>query len=137
MQFRDRIEGNLPFVEVSTRARIPVTYCVCWGLPQTRKATRQILKPLYNYPFGIQAPKLETRIQPEFPIRDRTYLPSNRRVGVYSLCSPTAKSFKRVLDELDAPIRSTHLQTKNPGGPSGQVHARSQEGAPSKLPKWQ
>ena len=32
--------------------------------------TRQVLRPLYNCPSGIQAPKLETRIQLEFPIRD-------------------------------------------------------------------
>ena len=30
-------------------------YCVCWGPLQIRKNTRQILRPLYNCPFGIQA----------------------------------------------------------------------------------
>ena len=49
--------------EVSARARIPGKYCVCWGPLQTRKDTRQVLRPLYNCLFGIQAPKLETRIQ--------------------------------------------------------------------------
>ena len=34
-------------------------YRVCWGPLQTRKDTRQVLEPLYNCPFGIQAPKLE------------------------------------------------------------------------------
>ena len=53
-------------VEVSARARIPVKDRVCWGPLQTRKDTRQILKPLYSCPFGIQAPKLETRIQLNF-----------------------------------------------------------------------
>ena len=61
------MNGLVPVcVEVSARARIPVKYRVCWGPLQTHKDTRQILKPLYNCPFGIQALKLETRIQPEF-----------------------------------------------------------------------
>ena len=45
-------------------------YRVCWGPLQTRKDTRQILRPSYNCPFGIQASTLETRIQPEFLIPD-------------------------------------------------------------------
>ena len=32
--------------------RIPVKYRVCWGPLQTRKDTRQILKPLYTVPNG-------------------------------------------------------------------------------------
>ena len=38
--------------KVSPRARI---LAVCWGPLQTRKDTRQVLRPLYNCPFGIQA----------------------------------------------------------------------------------
>ena len=41
-------------------------YRVYWGPLQTRKDTRQVLEPLYNCPFGIQAPKLETRINWNF-----------------------------------------------------------------------
>ena len=43
---------------------------VCWGPLQTRKDTRQTLRPLYNHPFCIQAQELETRIYLEFPISD-------------------------------------------------------------------
>jgi len=33
---------------------------VWWGPLQTRKDTKQILTPLYNYPSGIHATELET-----------------------------------------------------------------------------
>ena len=68
------------FVEVSARARLPGKYRVCW------QDTSQILGPLYNRPFGIQAPKLETRIQLEFPIPDR--LASGDSVGHYYALVP-------------------------------------------------
>ena len=55
---------------VSARARISGKDRVCWGPLQTRKDTRQVLGSLYNCPFGIQVPKLVTRVQLEFPIRD-------------------------------------------------------------------
>ena len=50
-----RVSREKHLYEVSARTRIPENYRVCWGPLQTRKDTRQILRPLYNYPFGIQA----------------------------------------------------------------------------------
>ena len=47
--------GGILDVEVSARARIQGKYRVCWDPLQTRKDTRQVLRPLYNCPFSIQA----------------------------------------------------------------------------------
>ena len=41
---------------------------VCGFRVGARKDTRQILRLLYSRFFGVQAPKLETRIQLEFPV---------------------------------------------------------------------
>ena len=61
-------------------------YRVCWGLLQTRKDTRQVLEPLYNCPFGIQAPKLETRINWNFQFL--TALIGHSRRGGPALYTP-------------------------------------------------